>query len=90
MPIILLYHVPKVSLEDLNEIDIFLMLSGHTHAGQIFPFNILAWIFNKYFCGLYNYKNSNYVFVSSGYGTALVPMRIFSTKMIGIINIKGS
>ena len=89
IPIVLLYHVPKVPLKDLNEIGIFLMLAGHTHSGQIFPFNIFAWLANTYFCGLYNYNNSNYVFVSSGYGTALVPMRFMSSKMIGLITIKG-
>ena len=89
IPIVLLYHVPNVSLKVLNEIGIFLMISGHTHGGQVFPFHILVLLTNKYFCGLYNYNNSNYVFVSTGYGTALVPMRFFSNKMIGIINIKG-
>ena len=86
---ILLYHIPNISLEDLNDINIFLMLAGHTHGGQIFPFTIFAWMFNKYFTGLYSNNNKNYVFVSSGYGTALTPMRFFSKKMIGIINIKG-
>ena len=89
-PIVLLYHIPKIYLRDLNEIGIFLMLAGHTHGGQIFPFNIFAWLFNTYFSGLYNYNNKSYVFVSTGYGTALVPMRFLSSKMIGLISIKGS
>ena len=29
----------------------------NTHGGQIFPFNIFAWLANTYFCGLYNYNN---------------------------------
>ena len=87
---VLLYHIPNISLNDLNEAGIFLMLAGHTHGGQIFPFTILAWLGNKYFTGLYSNDNKNYVFVSSGYGTALTPMRFFSKKMIGIINIKGN
>ena len=87
---ILLYHIPKISLKDLNEANIFLMLAGHTHGGQIFPFTIFAWMGNKYFTGLYSNNKNNYVFVSSGYGTALTPMRFLSEKMIGIINIKGS
>ena len=66
------------------------MLAGHTHGGQIFPFNIFAWLSNTYFSGLYTYDNKNYVFVSTGYGTALVPMRFLSSKMIGLITIKGS
>ena len=87
---ILLYHIPKISLKDLKEVNIFLMLAGHTHGGQIFPFTILAWLGNKYFTGLYSNNKNNYVFVSSGYGTALTPMRFLSEKMIGIINIKGN
>ena len=90
IPVVFLYHVPNVSLKDLNEIGIFLMLSGHTHGGQIFPFNIFAWLGNLYFSGLYNYKNNKYVFVSSGSATALVPMRFMSSKMIGLITIKGN
>ena len=86
---VLLYHIPNISLQDLNEAGIFLMLAGHTHGGQIFPFTVLAWLGNKYFTGLYNNNNKNYIFVSSGYGTALTPMRFFSKKMIGIIEIKG-
>ena len=90
MPVVLLYHVPKILLKTLNEIGVFLMMAGHTHGGQFFPFTFLAWLGNKYFNGLYNYKKSNYVFVSSGIGTALVPMRNFSSKMIGLITIKGN
>ena len=89
-PVVFLYHVPKVSLQDLNEIGVFLMMAGHTHKGQIFPMNILSWIGNKYFGGLYSNNNKNYVYVSCGFGTALVPMRIFSSKLVGIINIKGN
>ena len=87
---VLLYHIPNISLKDLNEANIFLMLAGHTHGGQIFPFTVLAWMGNKYFTGLYGNNDKNYVFVSSGYGTALTPMRFLSEKMIGIINIKGN
>ena len=87
---VLLYHIPKISLQDLNEANIFLMLAGHTHGGQTFPFTILSWLGNKYFAGLYNNNNKNYVFVSTGYGTALTPMRFLSEKVIGIINIKGN
>ena len=39
--------------------------------------------------GLYNYNDKSYIFVSTGIGTALPPMRFLSDKMIGIINIKG-
>ncbi len=88
-PTILLYHVPKITPKELNEIGIFLMLAGHTHGGQFFPFTVFSWLYNTCFCGLYNYNDKSYIFVSTGIGTALTPMRFLSDKMIGIINIKG-
>ena len=33
---ILLYHLPNISLEDLNDINIFLMLAGHIMEGKFF------------------------------------------------------
>ena len=43
----------------------YLMLSGHTHNGQIFPFNFIVKLKFKYIYGLYNKNNSN-LYVSSG------------------------
>lgn len=52
-----------------------LYLAGHTHAGQIFPFSIIAsWIFN-YNRGLHEYKDTK-IFVSEGVGTFGPPFRI--------------
>ena len=44
-----------------------LMLCGHTHNGQIFPFNFLVRIKFKYIYGLYK-KRNNQLYVSSGAG----------------------
>ena len=44
-----------------------LMLCGHTHNGQIFPFNFLVRIKFKYLYGLYIKKNSQ-IYISSGAG----------------------
>ena len=41
------------------------MLSGHTHNGQIFPFNFIVKLKFKFVYGLYNKGNSN-LYVSSG------------------------
>ena len=43
----------------------YLMLSGHTHNGQIFPFNLIVKLKFKYIYGLYNKNNTN-LYVSSG------------------------
>ena len=52
---VFIYHDPReVELVRNNGVD--LMLSGHTHAGQIFPWNLLVRLFYKYFYGLYENK----------------------------------
>ena len=43
----------------------YLMLSGHTHNGQIFPFNFVVKLKFKFIYGLYSMNNSN-LYVSSG------------------------
>jgi predicted MPP superfamily phosphohydrolase len=81
---ILLYHRPIGYRDVGGKID--LMLSGHTHAGQIFPFSILAWLENKYINGLYN-ENGTILYVSSGAGTWGPPMRIGSRSEIVFIRL---
>ena len=61
-----LVHKPSLWKSIKDECD--LMLSGHTHNGQIFPFNFLVSIQFKEKYGLYNFKRS-YLYVSSGSGT---------------------
>lgn len=90
IPTILLNHVPSLKPEDLKEYNIFLLLCGHTHGGQVFPFQPLAWLCNKCFNGLYSTKDyKHHVYVSSGIGNSVIPMRIFSTPVIGLITIQG-
>lgn len=65
-PTILLDHVPKIpSAEQLEGID--LMLSGHTHNGQIFPFNLLLRKTNELSYGAAK-KGNALVYVTSGLG----------------------
>jgi predicted MPP superfamily phosphohydrolase len=83
---VILNHVP-ISPKDLPPYDIDLFLCGHTHGGQTFPFNVLTLLNAKCYVGLYEFLN-RYVYVSSGLGTALIPMRIGSKSVISIINVK--
>ena len=82
---IVLNHVPILPKE-LSPYDIDLFLCGHTHGGQTFPLNIMTFLNAKCYEGLYEYLN-RYVFVSSGLGTALMPMRIGSKSVISVIKI---
>ena len=83
---IVLNHVP-IPPQELTQYNIDLFLCGHTHGGQTFPFNVLTFLNSKCYVGLYEYLNI-YTYVSSGLGTALIPMRIGSKSVISIIKIE--
>jgi uncharacterized protein len=86
MPVILLYHQPK-DIEVAQEYKINLILSGHTHKGQIFPFSILAYFGNnRFLSGLY-YLENTILYVSEGSGTWGPPLRIGSRNTITLIRL---
>ena len=85
-PSILLYHEPK-DLEAAREAGIDLQLSGHTHGGQMFPFNLVAKILYRGFSGgLYHLKNFS-LSVSFGVGTWGPPLRLGSRSEITLIKL---
>ncbi|MGY4884136.1 MAG: metallophosphoesterase [Nanobdellota archaeon] len=84
---ILLYHAPMFKLKELEKKGIALQLAGHTHNGQIFPFNLFIKLMYKYPVGLYKSGDSN-LFVSSGTGTWGPPMRLGSFSEIDLINLR--
>ncbi|XP_051506708.1 transmembrane protein with metallophosphoesterase domain-like isoform X1 [Myxocyprinus asiaticus] len=82
-PIILLAHQPHAAKQALQQRpDINLVLSGHTHAGQLFPLTILAFLANPFFCGLYRVSEHTMVYVTPGTGYYGIPMRIASRSEI--------
>lgn len=84
-PSIMLYHIPR-ELKTVSKAGINLQLSGHTHAGQMFPFNYLVRLMFPYMKGLYKYKET-YLYVSPGTGTWGPPMRLGSRCEITVINL---
>jgi uncharacterized protein len=85
-PSIMLYHLPN-ELKSVAEADIGLQLSGHTHAGQMLPFNYLVRLMFPYMKGLYKYMGT-YLYVSPGTGTWGPPMRLGSRCEITLIKLK--
>ena len=72
---ILLSHVPN-RLPIVEQAGISLLLCGHTHGGQIFPFNWLTRrVFGKFTYGLQRF-GALQVYTSSGAGTWGPPMRV--------------
>jgi predicted MPP superfamily phosphohydrolase len=83
-----LYHVPR-ELEAVKERGVDLMLAGHTHAGQFFPFTLMTKLAWKKGRGLHNLGGTR-LFVSHGIGTWGPPIRIGTSSMIGLLRIKGT
>lgn len=81
-----LLAVHQPSLWKLVKNDVDLMLSGHTHNGQIFPFNLLVKIKFPQIYGLYQEKN-NKLYVSSGISTWGPKIRIGSQNELVHINL---
>ncbi len=87
LPTILLSHQPKIVKEMKNE-KVDLILCGHTHGGQIFPFGLLVLLDQPYLSGLYQHNAQTQVFVSNGTGYWGPPVRIGAPSEIVKINLK--
>lgn len=84
---LVLYHVPR-ELEAIRERKVDLMLSGHTHAGQFFPFTLMTKVMWKKGKGLYDLGGSR-LFVSHGIGTWGPPIRIGTSSQVALLRIMG-
>lgn len=81
----LLKHRPAILPESDGSFD--LQLSGHTHGGQIFPFNFLVRLRYPLLCGTTLTKAGSRIHVSRGTGTWGPPMRLFAPPEITVIDI---
>ena len=89
LPTILLAHQPKITKELKNE-KIDLILSGHTHGGQIFPFGLLVLLDQPYLSGLYQHSKKTQIYVSTGAGYWGPPVRILAPSEIVHIKLHPS
>jgi uncharacterized protein len=83
-PTLLLSHQPK-SIEYLGIYKPELILSGHTHGGQLWPFNHLVMLQQPYLKGLHTLKYGGKIYVNSGIGFWGPPMRLGSQSEIAYI-----
>lgn len=84
---LVLYHVPR-ELDAVRERKVDLMLSGHTHGGQFFPFILFSRLIWKKNRGLHDLGSAR-LFVSTGIGTWGPPIRVGTSSQIGLIRIRG-
>jgi len=84
---IYLCHSPWQA-ERAAELGADLMLSGHTHAGQIWPFTYLVRLVYPYVAGRYA-VNGMTLIVSRGTGFWGPPMRLFKRAEITLVTLEG-
>lgn len=90
---LILSHAPNNILEVVTSDD-DLVLSGHTHGGQVrFPLIGALYVPNqfpipKYIKGLYNLKTGTKLYVDSGMGMSRLPIRTLNPVQISIITIQ--
>ena len=85
LPTLLLAHQPRFMDEVPKDVD--LVLSGHTHGGQLYPFRILVRLQQYYVAGLYKHNESTQIYVNRGTGFWGPPMRLGSAPEISDITI---
>jgi predicted MPP superfamily phosphohydrolase len=79
-PVILLAHQPR-AVEEAARYGVDLVLAGHMHGGQIWPFNYLAPLQQPYLKGFYSYKDT-LLYVNQGTAYWGPPMRVGTYKEI--------
>lgn len=84
-PVVLLAHQPKQAIE-ASSAGVDLQLSGHTHAGQIRPFDLLVRLEQRFLEGLYE-VGAMKLYVSPGTGYWGPPMRVGTTSEITEITL---
>lgn len=83
-PTLLLAHQPKF-IDYLEGFEPSLMLSGHTHGGQIWPFGYLVSLAQPFVRGLHELGPNRHLYVNSGIGFWGPPMRLGSSSEITCI-----
>ncbi|MEA2073499.1 MAG: metallophosphoesterase [Campylobacterota bacterium] len=79
-PTVLLAHQPKFIEEVPSGVD--LMLSGHTHGGQLYPFKALVKLQQGYISGLHQHNDELQIYINKGTGFWGPPMRIGASAEI--------
>jgi uncharacterized protein len=82
---VLLKHRPQVNSATSGRFD--LQLSGHTHKGQIFPFNYLVRLMYPMMDGLYDIAPERYLYTSRGTGTWGPPIRLLAPPEVTVIDL---
>lgn len=84
--LILLAHQPRAIYEAAAH-DVGLILCGHTHGGQMWPFGLLVRLVQPYLRGLARFKNTQ-IYVNRGTGYWGPPLRLGATPEITLLTLQ--
>ncbi len=84
---ILLSHQPK-AIHDAAKEGIDLVLSGHTHGGQIWPFNFAVQLVQPYVAGLHAHTDKTWIYVHTGTGFWGPPVRVGTQSEIALLTLR--
>ncbi len=84
--LVLLAHQPRV-IHEAAARGVGLVLSGHTHGGQIWPFSYLVLLQQPYLRGLVRHGPTQ-LYVSSGTGFWGPPMRLGTTAEMALLTLR--
>ena len=84
--LVLLAHQPRAAAE-AESAGVDLMLSGHTHGGQLWPFSVLVRVVQPYVSGLARRGNMQ-VYVNRGTGYWGMPMRVGAPAEITLLTLR--
>lgn len=88
-PVLLLAHQPK-QVTHAARAGVDLQLSGHTHGGQIWPFNFLVRLEQPVVHGLSRHGERTQLYTSRGTGFWGPPFRVFAPSEITLLTLRSA
>jgi uncharacterized protein len=87
LPVLLLAHQPKQVAHAMRA-GVDLQISGHTHGGQIWPFNLLVRLEQPVVGGLSRHGDRTQLYTSRGTGFWGPPFRVFAPSEITLLTLR--
>ncbi|MGV0743077.1 metallophosphoesterase [Mycolicibacterium sp. XJ870] len=87
LPVMLLAHQPKQVVKAVAA-GVDLQISGHTHGGQIWPFNFLVRLDQPVVQGLSRHGDRTQLYTSRGTGFWGPPFRVFAPSEITLLTLR--
>lgn len=87
LPVLLLAHQPKQVTHAVRA-GVDLQISGHTHGGQIWPFNVLVRLEQPVVHGLSRHGEKTQLYTSRGTGFWGPPFRVFAPSEITVLTLR--